>query len=84
MPSDVYDANDLGRAIRALRKKRAWTQAEFASWLNVSRPTVGALEHGGPVSMIVAMRALALLGAKAVIVQKGHVSGPETEAKDDV
>lgn len=79
MTSDAYDANDLGRAIRALRKKRGWTQSELASWLNVSRPTVGALEHGGPVSVTVAMRALALLGAKAVIVQKGHVTVPEIE-----
>ena len=79
MTNDAYDATDLGRTIRALRKKRGWTQAELASWLSVSRPTVGALEHGGPVSMAVAMRALALLGAKAVIVQKGHVSDPENE-----
>lgn len=81
MTSDAYDAIDLGRVIRALRKKRGWTQAELASWLNVSRPTVGALEHGGPVSMTVAMRALALLGAKAVIVPKGFISDPETEGR---
>lgn len=82
MTNDAYDASDLGRAICALRKKRGWTQTELASWLNVSRPTVGALEHGGPVSMTVAMRALALLGAKAVIVRKGYITASETEAGD--
>lgn len=82
MTNEAFDASDLGRTIRALRKKRGWTQAELASWLNVSRPTVGALEHGGPVSMTVAMRALALLGAKAVIVPKRHITGPESEAGD--
>lgn len=82
MTNEAFDASDLGRTIRALRKKRGWTQAELASWLNVSRPTVGALEHGRSVSMTVAMRALALLGAKAVIVPKGYVTGPEREADD--
>jgi len=68
---EAYDSADLGRAVRALRGKRGWTQNDLAQWLGVSRPTVVSLEQGGPVSMEVAMRALALLGAKAVIVSKG-------------
>jgi DNA-binding XRE family transcriptional regulator len=68
--SDVYDSADLGREIRHLRKLRGWNQADLASWLGVSRPTVISLEHGGPVNLDIAMRALALLGAKAVIVPK--------------
>lgn len=70
--SEVYDATDLGREIRHLRKARGWNQAVLASWLGVSRPTVISLEHGGPVSLEVAMRALALLGAKAVILPRAQ------------
>jgi len=69
---EAYDSADLGRAIRMLRRERAWTQADLASWLGISRPTVVSLERGGPVSVEVAMRALAMLGAKALIVPKSH------------
>ena len=67
---DVFDAADLGRAIRSLRKERGWTQVELAEWLAVSPPTVIRLERGGPVAMPVVMRALSLLGARAVVVPK--------------
>ena len=68
--TDVYTTADLGRAIRTYRRRRGWTQAELAEWLRVSRATVVSLERGGPVSVVLAMRALALLGAKVVIVAK--------------
>jgi len=67
---EAYDAAGIGRSIRALRHERAWTQATLASWLGVSRQTVIALEHGGPVSLTVAMRALGLLGGKVVVTTK--------------
>lgn len=71
MLDEAYDAEGFGAAVRALRRERGWTQAELARWLDVSRPTVVALEQGGPVNLRVAMRAIAMLGGKAVIVAKG-------------
>lgn len=67
---EVFDAADLGRAIRRLRKERGWTQVELAEWLDVNPITVGRMERGHPVAITVAMRAIALLGAKAVVVPK--------------
>jgi DNA-binding XRE family transcriptional regulator len=72
---EAYDSADMGRAVRALRHERHWTQEELASWLGVVRQTVVSLEHGGPVSLDVAMRALAMLGAKAMIVPKSYGLG---------
>lgn len=74
MTLEAYDSVDLGRSIRTLREQRGWTQAELAAWLNVNRTTVIALEKGGSVSLIVAMKAIALLGAKAVLVPKSPIA----------
>jgi DNA-binding XRE family transcriptional regulator len=77
---EVLDAADLGRAVRRLRKERGWTQFELAEWLDVNPITVGRMEHGRPVAITVAMRAISLLGAKAVVVPKWasvDVSGEE-------
>ncbi len=68
---DAYDPASFGRAIRAIRRERAWTQAKLAEWLGVSRQTVVALEQGGPVSLIVALKAISVLGAKIVVAPKG-------------
>ena len=67
---EVFDAADLGRAIWRLRKARGWTQVELAEWLDVNPITVGRMERGRPVAITVAMRAITLLGAKAVVVPK--------------
>ena len=70
---EAYDAIGLGRAIRRRRTANGMTQAALAEWLDVSRQTVVSLEQGGPVSITVAMRALAILGAKVVIAPKGMI-----------
>ena len=70
---EAYDPIGLGQAIRALRNARGWTQATLAQWLGVSRPTVIALERGGPVSLVVAMKAIALLGGKIVVTSKDAI-----------
>lgn len=36
----------MRNSVRELRKKRAWTQAELADQLGVSRQTVNAIETG--------------------------------------
>jgi DNA-binding XRE family transcriptional regulator len=70
---EAYDATDLGRTIKRLRAARQLTQDQLAAWLSVSRQTVISLEHGGPVSVTVAMRALAILGNKVVVAPKGTI-----------
>ena len=70
---EVYDAKGFGQAVRRARRARGWTQAELASWLGVSRPTGVKLEAGGSVSLPLAMKALSMLGRKAVIVGKGEL-----------
>lgn len=63
----VYDAADVGRAVRALRRRRGWTQTDLAEWVGVHRVTVGKLEQGGTVDLPLAIRALAVLGARMTI-----------------
>ena len=70
---EVHDSDELGRAIRESRRARGWTQSELASWLGVTRYTVIRLERGDPVSTTVAVMALALLGAKLVVMPKDTV-----------
>jgi DNA-binding XRE family transcriptional regulator len=72
---EAYDAADLGRAIRRLRMEKRLTQDVLAQWLDVSRQTVVSMEHGGPVSVTAAMRALAILGAKVVVAPKDTIVG---------
>ncbi len=73
MLHEVYDPSGLGRGIRRLRAERELTQEQLAAWLGVSRQTVVSLERGGPVSVAVAMRALAILGSKVVIAPKDAI-----------
>jgi DNA-binding XRE family transcriptional regulator len=68
---EAFDARDFGLAVKRLRNARGWTQADLAEWLGVNRVTVVRMEQGGPVSLRAAMRAIVLLGAKALIVPKG-------------
>ncbi len=63
----VYDAADVGRAVRSLRRRRAWTQSDLAEWLGVHRVTVSKLERGGTVDLPTVVRALAILGARLTI-----------------
>lgn len=63
----VYDAGDVGRAIRALRLRRGWTQSDLAEWLSVHRVTVAKLERGGSVDLPLAVRAIGVLGGAVII-----------------
>ena len=73
MLHDAYDASGLGSGIKQLRTDRGLTQEQLAAWLGVSRQTVVSLERGGPVSVTVAMRALAILGGKVVVAPKDAI-----------
>jgi transcriptional regulator with XRE-family HTH domain len=81
---EIFTTEDLGRAIRQLRKERGWTQAELAEWLGVSTITAGRMEHGAPVSIKGVIRAISLLGAKVIITHKGTpLASFEKEASDE-
>ena len=75
MIDEAYSAADLGRAIKRLRSGRGMTQATLAEWCGVSRQTVVSMEQGGPVSVTVSLKAIALLGAKVVVAPKGAIVG---------
>jgi transcriptional regulator with XRE-family HTH domain len=62
-PRDIFEAEDFGRSIRELRRRRGWSQSDLAEWLGVTRPTVAKLETTGEVSAALVVRALTLLGA---------------------
>ena len=53
----------LGESIRIARKRRVWTIADLASKMNVSSPTIIALEKGQPtVSLGILFSAFWILG----------------------
>jgi transcriptional regulator with XRE-family HTH domain len=64
LPSSAQDAlKTLGAEIRLARKRRNWTIAELASKMDVSSPTIIALEKGqSTVSMGIVFSALWILG----------------------
>lgn len=72
----VYDASDVGRAVRTLRGRRAWSQSDLAEWLGVHRVTVSKLERGGTVDLPLVIRALSVLGARVTIDVRAASGGP--------
>ena len=70
MLDEAYSANDLGRAIKRLRTERGMTQDALGQWCGVSRQTVVSMEHGGPVAVTIALKAITLLGAKVIVAPK--------------
>lgn len=73
----IYDATDVGRAVRTLRRRRAWSQSDLAEWLGVHRVTVSKLERGGTVDLPLAIRALSILGARITIDPRATAAGPD-------
>ena len=73
----VYDAADVGRAVRILRRRRGWSQSDLAEWLGVHRVTVSKLERGGTVDLPLVIRALSVLGARVTIDLRATPGGPD-------
>lgn len=87
----IYDAKDLGIAIKAARKTRRLTQAELARRANVARGALQKLETGrGAVGLLTALRLLHTLsldlivetrpGARISIPMDSHVTSAATES----
>lgn len=73
----IYDAADVGRAVRTLRRRRGWSQSDLAEWLGVHRVTVSKLERGGTVDLPLAIRALSILGARVTIDLRATAASPD-------
>jgi len=52
-------AYELGRAVRAMREQRGWTQAQLAAASGLTQPAVARFEAGGTVPTIPVLERLA-------------------------
>lgn len=72
MRSGPYTDCDIGKRIRALRKRRGLTQADFARLVGVTRPTVISWERGITVPVLYTLRRLAaVLGVTLEYLMEG-------------
>lgn len=69
-PIEVRTTQDLGAAIRALRKDRGLSQTELAEWLGTNRFTIHRLEMGGPVGLPLALAAVSFLGRSVSLLPR--------------
>lgn len=79
-----YSLEHTGSFLKETRKKKGYTQMEFAEILGVSHATLSALENGRNVSSAVLEKALNYLGLKLVILPKtATIEVFGTEEKDE-
>lgn len=68
--SNIYNMEQLGAFLKAERRARGYTQAEYARLIGVSHATLSTLENGSAVSTGTLERALQLLGLRLVVVPR--------------
>lgn len=66
----AYDPQELGRAVRQVRREHNLTQKDLAERLGVARMTVSRLEKGEAVSIETAIRALSECGYAIAVAPK--------------
>ena len=66
----AVDARSLGRSIADARKEAGLTQQNMAEKLGVTRGTIVRLEHGDPVSTVIAMNAIRAIGRDVALVPR--------------
>ncbi|MBT2531401.1 helix-turn-helix transcriptional regulator [Arthrobacter sp. ISL-48] len=66
----AVDAASLGRSIADARKEAGLTQQQLAETLGVTRGSIVRLEHGQPVSTVVAMKAIRAIGRDVALVPR--------------
>ncbi len=66
----AVDAASLGRSIADARKEVGLTQQDVAEKLGVTRGTIVRLEHGEPVSIVIAMNAIRAVGRDVALVPR--------------
>lgn len=78
----LRNAEQLGAAIRLKRKERNLTQNELAKLLGAERKWVLNLESGNSKAEIgLILRAVEVLGLRALLVDKGHVGRRPNDMK---
>lgn len=67
----------FGQSIRALRRRKRWTQQRLADAIGVSRPVIGRIERGqgDGVTVRTLVRVAALLGATVSVRVLWHGEG---------
>jgi len=68
--TNSYSLEQTGAFLKAVRKKKGFTQDEFSKMIGVSHATLSALENGKGVSTQTLDKALNFLGLRLVIVEK--------------
>lgn len=66
----AVDAASLGRSIADARREAGLTQRDVAEKLGVTRGTIVRLEHGQPVSTVIAMKAIRAVGRDVALVPR--------------
>ncbi|MGY4543882.1 HTH-type transcriptional regulator/antitoxin HipB [Arthrobacter sp. UYNi723] len=66
----AVDAASLGRSIADARKEAGLTQQYVAEKLGVTRGTVVRLEHGEPVSIVIAMNVIRAVGRDVALIPR--------------
>jgi HTH-type transcriptional regulator/antitoxin HipB len=66
----VYDTAELGEHARRARRAKGFLQEELAERIGVNRMTISRLEHGEPVGIDTALRALSECGVTLAVVPK--------------
>jgi HTH-type transcriptional regulator/antitoxin HipB len=80
--TNSYSLAQTGNFLRAVRRQKGISQADFAAMIGVSHATLSSLENGKSVSSAVLERALQFLGMRLVIVPKSAavtVSEPDAD-----
>lgn len=78
--TNVYGLDQLGAFLAETRKRKGYTQDEFAEIIGTSHATLSALENGKSVGSQTLMRAVSDLGLKLVVLPKGS----RAEVHEDV
>ena len=62
--------NELGLQIKALRKKKGWTQKQLAEFSSLDRTTIGTIERGdySDIGIRKIQRVLLLLGKSLTLI----------------
>ena len=66
----AVDAASLGRSLADARNEAGLTQHDVAETLGVPRGTIVRLEQGQPVSTVIAMKAIRVVGRDVALVPR--------------
>jgi DNA-binding XRE family transcriptional regulator len=67
---EVRSQQELGAAVRRIRRARGMTQTDLAEWIGSNRFTIHRLEVGAPVGLPIVMKAIAVLGYSVTLVPR--------------